>query len=54
MSLFFRIALYTDTDQEYNAKVILSYLAKDNMHFYAIFQLERSQSTFIKKKENYP
>lgn len=28
-------------------------MAKDNLHFYAIFQLERAQSTFIKKEENY-
>lgn len=48
----FRITFYRDTDEEQNAKVILSYTAEDNLRFYAIFQLERSQSTFPKKEEN--
>lgn len=48
----FRIAFYRGTDQEQNAKVILSYTAKDHLHFCAIFQLEKSQSTFTKKEEN--
>lgn len=32
---------------------MLSYAGKDNLHFYAIFQVERSQRAFIKKKEKY-